>query len=300
MTTISTTPSRSTSGSPTSVARQRGSPSPWACSTPAIWSGSGGKLESRRDYAELMQQLSAIGRAGMWRQINLLRNRLAHAYPTAPDLQARIVNEALDLAPEVIAGLRGGGPAPAPVTGDTVSLCVVDSDRMAVSLLQSNFVGWGSMRFVPDLGIALHNRGSSFSLRPRHPAEYGPGRRPPHTLAPVVATGSGGRLEATLATRGGQIQPQVLLQLLARVYPGAQTPGEALAAGRWAIAGDWVRLEGHAPKGWFDGLAAWDRRVIRREAFSDEFGHAQLIVRRGDHLAAASDPRSPTWAAAIL
>jgi gamma-glutamyltranspeptidase/glutathione hydrolase len=204
------------------------------------------------------------------------------------------------ITPEAIAGLRHRGPAPAPVTGDTVSLCVVDSERMAVSLLQSNFVGWGSLLFAPGFGIPLHNRGSSFSLRPGHPAEYGPGRRPPHTLAPVLATGAGGRLEAALATRGGLIQPQVLLQVLARIYRGSQTPAEALAAGRWALDGDQVLLEGHAPEGWFEGLATRGRQVVRRDAFSDEFGHTQLIMRRDDHLAAASDPRSPTWAAAVL
>lgn len=204
------------------------------------------------------------------------------------------------ITPEVIAGLRRRDSAPRTLAGDTVSLCVVDSERMAVSLLQSNFVGWGSLLFVPGFGIPLHNRGSTFSLAPGHPAEYGPGRRPPHTLAPTLATGGGGRLEAALATRGGLIQPQVLLQLLARVYRGGQAPGEALAAARWALDGDRVMLEGHAPDAWFDGLSAGGRSVVGREPFSDEFGHAQLILRRGDRLEAASDPRSLSSAAAIL
>lgn len=204
------------------------------------------------------------------------------------------------IASDVMARLQSGGSAPAPLAGDTVSLCVVDSERTAVSLLQSNFVGWGALLFVPGFGIPLHNRGSAFSLRPGHPAEYGPRRRPPHTLAPTIATGSAGRLEAALATRGGPIQPQILLQLLARVYRAGQAPGEALAAGRWATSGGRVLVEGQAPEAWFDGLSSRGREVIPAEAFSDEFGHAQLIVRQGEHLAAASDPRSPTWAATVL
>lgn len=204
------------------------------------------------------------------------------------------------IAPDLIAGLRSRDSSPASLSGDTVSLCVVDSERTSVSLLQSNFVGWGSLLFVPGFGIPLHNRGSTFSLQPGHPAEYGPGRRPPHTLAPVVVTGSGGSLEAALATRGGPIQPQVLLQLLARIYRGAQAPGAAIAAGRWATQGEHVLLEAQAPDGWFEGLEARGRQVIRRAPFSDEFGHAQLIVSHGDHLEAASDPRSPTWGAAVL
>jgi gamma-glutamyltranspeptidase / glutathione hydrolase len=204
------------------------------------------------------------------------------------------------IAPDVITGLRAQDSAPVSLPGDTVSLCVVDSERMAVSLLQSNFMGWGSMLFLPGLGIALHNRGACFSLRPGHPAEYGPGLRPPHTLAPALATSAGGVFDAALATRGGLIQPQVLLQLLARVYRASQTPAQAVAAGRWALEEDRVLVEGNAPQRWADGLTLRGRKVVQRDAFAEEFGHAQLILRRGEHLAAASDPRSPTWATAVL
>ncbi len=72
-------------------------------------------------------------------------------------------------------------------------LCAVDRDRMGVSLIQSNASGFGSLLFEPATGIGLHNRGIGFSLEPGHPAEYGPGRRPPHTLAPAVVTATGRR-----------------------------------------------------------------------------------------------------------
>lgn len=211
------------------------------------------------------------------------------------------------IAAERIAAMRdriapdsAGTARPAPVPGGTVSVCIVDGDRMAVSLLQSNFVGWGSLLFVPGVRVALHNRGTAFSLRPGHPAEYGPGRRPPHTLAPALVTGAGGSLEAALATRGAHVQPQVLLQLLARLHASGESPARAVAAGRWALAGERVLVEGHAPDRWFEGLVARGHSVQRRPPFQDEFGHAQLIVRDGDHLAAASDPRSAGWAAAVL
>ena len=204
------------------------------------------------------------------------------------------------IAPEGIAAMRAritsraGVGRPAAVPGGTVSLCVVDRDRMAVSMLQSNFASWGSLRFVAGVGVALHNRGSCFSLMPGHPAAYGPGRSHPHTLAPALLTDSEGSLEATLATRGGHIQPQILLQLLARLYAGSETPAHAMAAGHWAHSPEGVLLEGQAPASWFDGLSTRGHGVQRRPPFQDEFGHAQLIVSAGDHLAAASDPRSPT------
>jgi gamma-glutamyltranspeptidase/glutathione hydrolase len=148
--------------------------------------------------------------------------------------------------------------------------------------------------------VALHNRGSSFSLQPGHPAEYGPGRRPPHTLTPTLLTDGAGSLRASVATRGGHIQPQVLLQVLSRICVSSESPADALAAGRFAVAGDEVALEGHAPRGWFEGLAARGHRVVEHEPFEPDFGQAQLIVDSGDHLAGASDPRSKTWGVAAL
>jgi gamma-glutamyltranspeptidase/glutathione hydrolase len=109
-------------------------------------------------------------------------------------------------------------------------------------------------------------------------------------------TSAEGELDAVLATRGGEIQPQVLLQLLARACTASETPGEAIAAGRWAWAGEQVLVEGHAPGPWYSGLIARGHRVARGPSFSERFGQAQLIVAGGDHLAAASDPRSDAWA----
>jgi gamma-glutamyltranspeptidase/glutathione hydrolase len=209
------------------------------------------------------------------------------------------------VAPEVIAAMgariAGGSrpQAPRPVTGGTVSLCVIDRDRMAVSMLQSNFMEWGARRFLPGIGVTLHNRGACFSLADGHPAQYGPRRRPPHTLTPVLVSDPDGATAATVATRGGHIQPQVLLQLLARLYRAEQSPAAAMAAGRWADAAPNVLLEGQVAPEWAEGLAARGHRVVRRPPFDDEFGHAQLIVAEAEHLAAASDPRSPTWGVAV-
>jgi gamma-glutamyltranspeptidase / glutathione hydrolase len=216
------------------------------------------------------------------------------------DGEALIAAERLAAMRARISEWHAGGSTAAAVPGGTASLCVVDRERMAVSMLQSNFVGWGSLLFVPGVGVALHNRGASFSLEPRHPAEYGPGRRPPHTLAPALVIGARGSLDAVLATRGGHIQPQVLLQLLARLYNASESVADVVAAGRWALSGEHVALEGQAPGRWFDGLIARGHRVLRRPAFQEEFGQAQVIAVEGDHLAAASDPRSATWAAAPL
>src|SRR5207302_4871791 len=118
--------------------------------------------------------------------------------------------------------------------GGTIYLCAVDSDRMGVSLIQSNASGWGAGIVEPATRIFLQDRGIGFSLEPGHPAEYGPGRRPPHTLSPALVT-NGDDLDTVLGTMGGDSQPQVLLQLLARLLAAGQTPAAAVAGGRWRL-----------------------------------------------------------------
>ncbi len=119
--------------------------------------------------------------------------------------------------------------------GETIYLCVIDGDGMGVSLIQSNASGWGCHLVVPGTGIFLHDRGIGFRLEPGHPAELAPGRRPPHTLSPALVTSPDGSLTAVLGTMGGDIQPQVVLQLLARLLHSGHSPGRAVRAPRWAL-----------------------------------------------------------------
>lgn len=199
-------------------------------------------------------------------------------------------------------------PVPA-APGDTTYLCAVDGDRCGVSLIQSNAGGFGSGLGEPATGIGLQNRGLGFSLEPGHPAEYGPGRRPPSTLAPVLLTGPDGRLRATLGTMGGDAQPQIVLQLLARLLAGGEAPGPAVAGARFALGprepgagagfATWheggpvaVEVEGHAPPDWAEGLHARGHLVRAAPAFGRQFGHAQAILVHPDGmLDAAADPR---------
>jgi gamma-glutamyltranspeptidase/glutathione hydrolase len=206
-----------------------------------------------------------------------------------------------------------GQPEPRQRRGGTIYLCAVDGDGMGVSLIQSNASGWGSHVVEPNTRIFLQNRGVGFSLVPGHPAEYGPGRRPPHTLSPALVTSGtdANALDMVIGTMGGDGQPQTLLQLLARLLHSHQSPGEAIAAGRWVLTGGstgfdtWVdrgrvrvALEGHAPEGWDDGLRARGHEVDRGQPYSHQFGHAHVIRLKGDHLAGAADPRALTGLAA--
>lgn len=201
----------------------------------------------------------------------------------------------VDRAAELGDTYRGGG---------TIYLCAVDKERMGVSLIQSNAAGFGANLAEPSTGIFLQNRGLGFSLTPGHAAEYGARRRPPSTLSPVLVTSPDGTLDMTIGTMGGDMQPQIVLQLLARLLANGEAVGDAIAAPRWALDSmgastgfnTWtecgrvqVRLEEASPGGWSDGLAARGHDVVTIGA---NYGHAHAIRVVGDHLEGASDPRA--------
>ncbi len=192
--------------------------------------------------------------------------------------------------------------------GGTAYLCVVDGEGLGVSLIQSNALGFGSLLWEPRTGINLQNRGIGFSLEEGHPAEYGPGRRPPHTLVPGIVTRSDGSLRTVLGTMGGDAQPQILLQLLTRLLRHDQGPESAVAAPRWRLTtrgsgfDTWegpdavpVGLEEGTP--WADGLTERGHRVAAAP-YGGAFGHAHLIdVHPDGGLAGAADPRAVVGAA---
>jgi gamma-glutamyltranspeptidase/glutathione hydrolase len=194
--------------------------------------------------------------------------------------------------------------------GDTIYLCTADGEGQAVSLIQSNARGWGVYLAVPEIGIFLHNRGQGFSLEPGHPAEYGPGRRPPHTLAPALVQRGDGTLRAVLGTMGGDTQPQVVLQLLARLLVADQDPARCIGAPRWRLGdggfdsweGDGpalVGIEQGAPDGWVTGLRDRGHEVSVQDPWNSGYGHAHMIERTEDGtLAGAADPRALTGATA--
>ena len=198
--------------------------------------------------------------------------------------------------------------------GGTTFVTVVDADRTAISLIQSNCMSFGCGMVAPGTGIWLQNRGIGFTLEAGNPNELRAGRRPAHTLAPVIVTDDENRLRACLGTRGGDSQPQVVLQLLARTLRSpVQDPGEALAAPRWILRGEhddtsfdtWgsggrvrVCVEENAPPAWITALRDAGHAVEAEQPFSHAFGHAHIISARDGVLVAAAEPRSGSAAAA--
>lgn len=102
---------------------------------------------------------------------------------------------------------------PALEQGDTIYLTVADKDRNMVSLIQSNYLGFGSGLCPPGLGFCLQNRGQLFNLRPGHRNCYAPGKRPFHTIIPAFITKDGKPL-ISFGVMGGATQPQAHVQIV--------------------------------------------------------------------------------------
>ena len=204
---------------------------------------------------------------------------------------------------------RAARPAAAtnPRGGGTIYLATVDSDGNAVSLIQSNYMGFGSGVVDPDTGIHYQNRGSYFSLDPAHPNVLAPGKRTLHTLLPGMLFRAGeSRPWVVTGSMGGDAQPQIHAQVVSALVDGGLDIATAVGAPRWFVDGDehfappvHVRAERRYPAAVLDQLEAMGHPVTRTIPFNGTLGHAHAIelvdggpAAHDGSLAAATDPRS--------
>ncbi len=184
-----------------------------------------------------------------------------------------------------------------PPQGGTVYLCTADEDGMMVSLIQSNYMGFGSGVVVPGTGISLQNRGAGFSLAKGHPNEVGGGKRPYHTIIPGFVTRDGAPL-AAFGVMGGPIQPPGHVQTIVRLVDYGMNPQATLDAPRWKVAPNGaVDLEASASTQLRDDLVAMGHAVESAPDSYMDFGAGQFIVRTDEGYVAASDPRRDGQAA---
>ena len=201
---------------------------------------------------------------------------------------------------------RGG---PMPDRGGTIFLCVVDENGMAVSLIESLYMNYGSGIVAEGTGVVLQNRGAYFSTQPGHPNVYEGGKRPVHTLSPPMFLRDGAP-EIVFGTMGGDGQPQIQLQFLHQLVDRGLDVQRALDHPRWIYGrhtlterpdlatGEMVIVESRMPDEIVAGLERRGHRVEALGPYENAMGHAHAIVvdRERGTLAGGSDPRADSLA----
>jgi len=213
-------------------------------------------------------------------------------YESVPELhdpayarrRAGVVGETATENPDVGVPEAGGAE-----DADTVLVCVADDEGNVVSYINSRFEGFGSGLVAGDTGIALQNRGTSFSLDPDHPNRLEPGKRPFHTLVPAVA-----RLDesdwAAFGVMGGYMQPQGHVQVLSNLVDYDMPVQAALDAPRWRYRENGsLAVEERIHDGVPTKLARRGHDVTVRPPA--RFGGAQLARDDDGTLSGATEPR---------
>lgn len=186
-----------------------------------------------------------------------------------------------------------------PKKGGTVYLCTADGAGNMVSYIQSNYMGFGSGIVVPGTGIAMHNRGSNFSLDPASDNCIAGGKRPYHTIIPGFLTRDG-QAVGPFGIMGGFMQPQAHLQVMIDTIEYGMNPQEALDRPRWMwTGGRTIEVEQNFPNRLAKELQRAGHDIVVK-ADPVNFGRGEIIWRdAGGVLCGACEPRTDgtvaTW-----
>lgn len=185
-------------------------------------------------------------------------------------------------------------------SSDTVYFCVVDAVGNACSMINSNYLGFGTGIVPRGWGFSLQNRGHNFSLDPQHPNVLGPNKRPYHTIIPGMITREADQsLYAPFGVMGGFMQPQGHVQVVTALLDHGLNPQAALDLPRFCIDPDKeegiTALEEGIPAASLSKLADYGHPIHSIVGMERSlFGRGQMIRRDPDTgvLEAGSDPRA--------
>jgi gamma-glutamyltranspeptidase / glutathione hydrolase len=188
-----------------------------------------------------------------------------------------------------------------PAQGDTIYLTVVDRDFNCVSLIQSNFHGFGSFHVPADLGFVIQNRGSLFALDANHLNRLEPRKRPFHTIIPGFIT-KNGQPWLSFGLMGGDMQAQGHAQVISNlldfgmdVQEAGDAPrfrhfGSSEPTGEPADGGGSVALESGISPDVRHRLEAKGHRLVEAPGTFGGYQAIRIDLERGV-LIGGSDPR---------
>jgi len=192
-----------------------------------------------------------------------------------------------------------------PQHGDTVYLTTADENGNMVSLIQSNYSGMGSGMTPPDLGFMLQNRGTLFSLDPKHLNVVAGGKRSFHTIIPAFVTKDGEPF-ISFGVMGGATQPQAQAQVLINIIDFGMNLQEAGDAPRIVHSGSSQPSGSRMKNGGTVSLESAFDEKIRKELIKmghqleyekGSFGGYQAIMKKNGVYYGASESRKDGQAA---
>lgn len=176
---------------------------------------------------------------------------------------------------------------------DTIYMTVIDKEGNIVSLIQSNYMGFGSGLVPRGTGFMLQNRGSLFSLDPSSPNLLAGHKRPLHTIIPGFM--QKGDVRIGFGIMGGWNQAQAHAQFVANVVDYGMSLQQALEAGRFTKStfdGCDVQIEELVPQAVRDELTRMGHVLEVKPARTNTFGFGQAVMSNGSGVHfGASDPR---------
>jgi gamma-glutamyltranspeptidase/glutathione hydrolase len=177
----------------------------------------------------------------------------------------------------------------------TIYMSAIDKDGNIVSLIQSNYSGYGTGMVAPGLGFSFHNRGAGFELTPGLPNSLAGHKRPLHTIIPAFM--EKGDMHIGFGIMGGWNQAQAHAQFVANIVDYGMNVQAALEAPRFTkgtFEGCDVQMEETVPAEVRAELEKRGHKIQLLEPFSFSVGEGAAVVRDSGRSVnfAAGDPRS--------
>jgi len=183
-----------------------------------------------------------------------------------------------------------------PATSDTTYLAAVDKEGNVVSMIQSNYAGFGSGIVVKGMGFALQNRGALFTLDAHHPNALAPRKRPFHTIIPAFM--ERGDVHIGFGIMGGANQPLAHAQFVSNLVDYGMNIQGALEAPRFTVSGGQLScdivIESRVKPEVLQALRDKGHNLIVRKEYTVLMGRGQVVVHNAKTgmNSAASDPRA--------
>lgn len=163
---------------------------------------------------------------------------------------------------------------------ETIYMSAIDRDGNIVSLIQSNYSGYGTGMVAPGTGFSFHNRGAGFDLEPGKPNSLEGRKRPLHTIIPAFMEKD--ELKIGFGIMGGWNQSQAHAQFVSNVVDFGMNVQQALEAPRFTkltFEGCDVQMEGRIPEMTRADLARRGHVISAVHNYFSAMGFGSAVVR---------------------